>query len=328
MLLLVGFTLFLWLLPWGLMRMPRFLLWSGTYYGPMLEFSFVAPATTNADVVIFGDSSALFGIDPLQIKARTGLKVINLPNTISSLPVINDMALQRYVALNSPPKLIVFYFAPWNLNYRDAAQAETLYEGEEMLARHGSFRQLLAFARSHAAEAALFPFRFYSANSLTILISQLRVWRQDPLIVRHMGHADLVVGSSKLMKPSCRFPDKLLPKFQIDSALELARKYSTRETEVMFYMAPIPRCENVARLVDASYGELTAVPPKVMDPIYYDDDGYFIHLDHRGVSQATEGLLKALVSDLRPRMPQPGPSGGSRSGAESGGVPDTLSLRR
>jgi hypothetical protein len=299
----------MWALPWGLMRLPRFLVWSGTYFGSMLEYSFVASSTgTNADVVIFGDSSALFGIDPLLMSAETGLKVVNLPNAISSLPVTDDMALQRYLEHNAPPRLLVFYFAPWNLDYRNVSSTQALYEGEQMLARHGSLGQLLAFARSHPSEAGLFPFRFYSINSLTVFLSHLRRWHEDPPIVRSMGHADLVLATSKLLKPSCRFPEKLLHQSQVDSALDLAKKYGDRATAVMFYIAPVPHCENAELLKAGPYSELSAAPPQEMEPNLYDDDGYFIHLDHRGVPPATNQLVTAVQAALRPDHINPFPT--------------------
>ena len=298
---LLALCLLIWALPWGMIRLPRFLQWSGTYFGSLLEYAFVASsAKTDADVVIFGDSSALFGIDPLRITAKSGLKVINLPNTISSLPVVDDMALERYLAHKPPPRLIVFYFAPWNLDYHNLPPPDTLFEGEQMLARHGSFEQLLAFARSHPAEIGLFPFRFYSVNSLTVFLSRLRRWNEDPPVVRSMGHADLDIAVTKLMKPTCRFPDKLLRQSQVDSALRLSKKYGNADTAVMFYMAPVPHCENVNLLAAVPYSELTAAPPKQLEPDLYDDDGYFIHLDHRGVTAATDGLLTAMLAALGP----------------------------
>jgi hypothetical protein len=115
-----------------------------------------------------------------------------------------------------------------------------------------------------------------------------------------MGHADLAVAASKLMKPSCRFPDKLLHESQIDSALELARKYENRQIEVMFYIAPVPQCENANLLTAVPYSKLTAAPPKEIDAHYFDDDGYYIHLDRSGVPQATKLFLTAVLSALGP----------------------------
>jgi hypothetical protein len=124
---LLAFTATIWLLPFIFVRLPGFLRWSGSNYGSMLEYSF-ASSNANADVVIFGDSSALFGIDPLQMSAKLGLKTINLPNTMSSLPVTDDMALRQYLAHSAPPRLIVFYFAPWNLNFSNIDDPDKLFD--------------------------------------------------------------------------------------------------------------------------------------------------------------------------------------------------------
>ena len=77
--------------------------------GQVLDYSYRA-TNQNADVVVFGDSAALYNIDPARLSASLGLKVINLPNTRDSLVVAGDETLRRYLRNNRPPRLIVLYF--------------------------------------------------------------------------------------------------------------------------------------------------------------------------------------------------------------------------
>ena len=294
---LLAFTATIWLLPFILVRLPGFLRWSGSNYGSMLEYSF-ASSDANADVVIFGDSSALFGIDPLQMSAKLGLKTINLPNTMSSLPVTDDMALRQYLAHSAPPRLIVFYFAPWNLNFSNIDNPDQLFDGEEMLLRHGTLQQVASYTASHLRELAMFPFKFYTANSVTRSFTHLLHWHQIPPIAPAMGHADLDLPSSKIMKAPCELKVRVPREAPFDSVEALAKRYGTEKTKVLVYMAPIPSCANAQILATLPYSTLPAAPPKEMDPSNYDDDGYFTHLDRHGVPEATNSLIAAVRSQV------------------------------
>jgi hypothetical protein len=293
---LLAFTTAMWLLPFMLVCLPGFLRWSGSNYGPMLEYSFASRA--NADVVIFGDSSALFGIDPLQMSAQLGLKTINLPNTMSSLPVTDDMALRQYLSHNASPRLIVFYFSPWDLNFANVQNPDRLFDGEEMLLRHGSKRQIVDYSETHLREIAMFPFKFYTMNSVSVSLSGLWHWRQTPAIGPAMGHASLDLPQSKILKRPCELRVSVMQNAPFESGEALERRYSTDKTKVLFFMAPIPSCVNDGTLATLPYSTLHAAPPKEMDPSFYDDDGYFSHLDGRGVPEATNSLIAAVRSSL------------------------------
>lgn len=294
---LFAFTAAIWLLPLLLMRMPGFIRWSGSFWGSMLEYAYTAERI-NADIVIFGDSSAIFAIDPLQIDSSLGLKAINLPNTISSLPIVEDLGLQHYLSYNSRPRLIVFYFAAWNLNYQDVARPDKLYEGEEMLVRHGTVRQIAAFAGTHPEEAALFPLRFYSANTESFSLSSLMHWDRVPGIAPARGHATRAVPDLKHLHAPCELPAELLRDTQADSAKALGDKYRAQGIPVMFYMAPVPACDNDGILAALPYAKVGAAPPKQIDPADYENDGYYAHLDGHAVPEATANLVAAIRSVL------------------------------
>ena len=98
------------LYPWAflLVCLPSYEHWSASQWGPMLEYPYDSRA--NADIVIFGDSSAFFGIDPRLVNAQLGVRSVVLPDTVGSIPVTGDKPLQAYLAHNRKPRLIVFYF--------------------------------------------------------------------------------------------------------------------------------------------------------------------------------------------------------------------------
>src|ERR1700761_1688635 len=222
-----------------LVRMPGYERWGGSQWGPILDYAFQT-ANQNADVVIFGDSSALFALDPIQMGDNLRLKVINLPNTIGGLPVIGDMALERYMARNRPPKLIVFYFCAWDLDYQHVSGTR-LFEGEEMLARHGSWSQIARFGLLHPKEVFYFPFRIYSSVGFSTLKHLLDTRGSSSVVARSHGHIANYFTAPPLAS-DCTFPSSVIAEHKSASVQALMAKFSTAQTATMLYLAPVPRC--------------------------------------------------------------------------------------
>lgn len=76
-------------------------------------------ATMNGDgceVVIYGDSTAMFALNPLVIEQRTGLKTCNIAD-IEGETIVNDtMILDQFLARNARPRFIVFQYTPEGMN--------------------------------------------------------------------------------------------------------------------------------------------------------------------------------------------------------------------
>jgi hypothetical protein len=82
----------------------------------------------DCDVVVYGDSTALTGIEPHVIEQITGLKTCNL-SEVAGVQVINGlMELDTYLENNRRPKFIVFQYAPENFtdpaNWKEVSNFE------------------------------------------------------------------------------------------------------------------------------------------------------------------------------------------------------------
>jgi hypothetical protein len=284
-----------YMLGFVLVRMPGYERWGGSAWGPTLDYAFQT-GSQNADVVIFGDSSALFAVDPVQMGAKLGLKVINLPNTIGGLPVLGDMALKRYLAQNRPPKIILFYFCAWDLDYARAAGTR-LFEGEEMLARHGSLSQIVRFAVAHPSELFYFPFRVYNSLGPTSLRHWLDSRGKIPEVAASLGH----VRNSLYFPPlsnDCTIPASNIAQQRDASVRSLMVKYASPQTRTMLYLAPAPGCQNAGALQSAVTENLPTPPPAVFPPGDFTSDGYYAHLLPEAVPQATDLAVAAVQSYL------------------------------
>lgn len=288
---LVVLPLLIYFAGFFVVRIPSYERWGGSAWGPILDYAFQTGGE-NADVVIFGDSSPLFAVDPLQMSKQLGLKVINLPNTIGGLPVLRDMALRDYLASNRPPKLIVFYFCAWDLDYA-RAKGTRLFEGEEMLVRHGSWNQIMGFMVHHPREAFYFPFRVYSGFGPRALLHLLHPSSSVAEIARFRGHVANVLPYARLAS-ECQIPESFLQQQATTSVKKLMQQYSTPQTMTLLYLAPVPGCQNVGSLLTSIRTNLAIGAPAVLPPRDFSADGYYAHLEPNAVSATTDLASLAL----------------------------------
>jgi hypothetical protein len=287
-------ALIIYLLPWFLLRIPSFERWGGSGYGPVMDYAYQTNGQ-NADIVLFGDSSEVLGIDPSKLSQELGVKVVALPNTIGSLRLTGEMAMQHYLAHNRPPKLIVLYVAPWNLNYSHEESKFLLFEGEEMLFRHGTFSEIFAFFKTHPSDTLLFPFRLYEVNPRVAMTVFLQHRHPSETAAATRGHYDPLYMVPPFDKP-CELPEAMVKRVDFDSTKSFVARYSTPATKVMVYNAPIPGCSNSLILQNRSYDAVGAAPPRTIDPKKFKEDEYYVHLEPTGVDQATGYLRDAILS--------------------------------
>ena len=288
-----GLTLVLWLLPIALLRLPAWERWDQTHFTPLLDSSYTASGI-DADIVVFGDSSALYGFDPQAMAATLGLRVLNLPGSIGSLQINRDRGLQTYLAHNKPPTLIVFYLAPWDLDYGHISPSSELYEAEEILLRHGSVLEILRFAAAHPRDALLLPLRFYHVHHPSAVLRGMR-HPTPPFLAATMGHLDF---NQPAIPPNCTLPAQFLSDAVTTTSVRtLLTRYNTPHTRAIVYIAPVPACANAASLRHP-YPEISAAPPVVLPPTAFADDGHYAHLQATAVPIATQAFTDALAAVL------------------------------
>ncbi len=278
-----------------LVRSKAYSNWRDSQWGPMLEFSY-APGPRSADVVIFGDSSAFIGVDPRLIDQELPVTALLLPNTIGSLPITRDIPLRRYLETHKTPKLLVLYFSPWNLDYNHAGSVR-LFEGEEMMFRHGTGAEIAGFIMHYPAQFLFFPFRFYNTYGAGILKSLLPHHQHTAASVdAALGHLDDTDAFAQLA-PACKIPSKLMSDESEASVAALARQYSP-ELPVLVYMAPIPGCTNASTALGRSFSAVGAAPPAVLPATEFVGDPYYAHMEPFAVPAATHLLVEAIRSRL------------------------------
>ena len=217
-------------------------------------------------------------------------------------PVIDDLPLRYYLSVNKAPKLIVFYFSPWDLNYLHE-DSHFLFEGEEVLLRHGNAREIAAFALKHPFDALEYPFMAYSTGPKAALMSALHHDDRFKAIAANRGHlesASVSAGGRKAVtnvESPCTLPARFFGK-ESGSVQDLRAKYAAGHTRILVFLAPVPACENVGSVTAQDYSSVKAATPNVLPPSSYRDDGFYIHLDPSAVPAATATLTTAVKRAL------------------------------
>ena len=297
---LLSIPLLVYLLTFALVMIPAlgYERWGASKWGPVLDFGFHA-SHRDADIVVFGDSSAFLGIDPRLAEQSIHRSIVVLPNTVGSLPVTGDLALRRYLAQNKPPSLLVFYFSAWNLDYQRTAKAH-FFEGEEMLLRNGTAHQIGQFIRTHPLDILAFPLQLHSTLGLRNIRQALQHSREQETAAAG-GHVDYLEPYPPMTQP-CRLPENYLSQRNADSVDTLVQRYAGPQTKVIVYLAPVPACANAPQLATAKLSSAPVLPPVPLTAGDFAEDGFFAHIRPDQVPAATSLFVRQLAPYLQQSM--------------------------
>ena len=109
------------------------------------------------DVLIFGDSTAMTGIDPALVNRDTGLRTCNIAVTNAVLAVTGNLPLETFLQENARPKMLIVQLSPDDFQQRNRVWNHTVYaEGLLELLRHGTPAQSRHLLLTHPHEAIAF----------------------------------------------------------------------------------------------------------------------------------------------------------------------------
>lgn len=278
-------------LPFFLATSANYEHWATSTWTPMLEYSYSLRGQ-DADVVIFGDSSAFIGLDPRIINRTLGIRSVVLPDSVGSIPVTGDKPLESYMAQNRPPKLLVLYFSPWDMDFRRIA-AFRQFEGQEMMLRHDTWGNIGRFALQQPTELLAYPFRLYSTFGPKMIKAVLHHVDREKEVADALGHADYKEHFAPLTS-DCLIPRDYLAKTGTASVQALVQKYTTPQTRVLVYVAPVPACRNAAEETGRPFADVHAEGQKTLPPEEFAADPYYAHVLPQFVPDSTAQLIATL----------------------------------
>lgn len=222
------------------------------------------------DVLIFGDSTAMTGIDPDRVQRETGFKTCNIAVTNAVLAVTHNLTLDHFLANNPKPRILLIQLSPDGFQPASSTWASTIYpEGMLELLRHGDPTQSRRMLLHHPQEAIAFA--GYAAGFSLYTVGK-KFWSHltntpagDDSVAIHNGFFTPPSPARKSCEPAVPLSNALADGKYARSVVEqYQRMYGSASRVVLVNVAPIPSCD---RNLGAFSSQLSGVTSNVLLPL-------------------------------------------------------------
>jgi hypothetical protein len=214
----------------------------------------------DCDVLVYGDSTAMTGINPAVVTQQTGFRTCNIAVTNAVLAVTGNLTLDHYLQQNAKPKMLIVQLSPDDFQQENRVWHQTIYaEGLLELLRHGSTRDARRVLLTHPHEAVAFAgyaagfSAYYAIKDVFFRATHIRpeedqIQIADGFFTPPSPARKYCEPAAKLTNASEDFPRSLTSDYM--------KNYNSRSSVVLVDVAPIPSCDtNLA----AYTGELRGI---------------------------------------------------------------------
>lgn len=203
----------------------------------------------DCDVLVFGDSTAMTGIDPDVIERNTGFKTCNIAVTNAVLAVTHNLTLNRYLANNGRPRVLLVQLSPDGFQPESNAWGQTVYpEGLLEQLRHGNPAESRHLLLTHPQQAIAFAgyaagFTLYSGvKDIWFHVTNRRL--EEDAVTINNGFFTPPSPPSTSCEPGATFSNPgaggTFPSAVVG---EYQNGYADRSGIVLVNVAPIPSCD-------------------------------------------------------------------------------------
>lgn len=203
----------------------------------------------DCDVLVYGDSTAMTGIDPEVVSQSTGFKTCNIAVTNAVLAVTGNLTLDHYLKQNARPKVLVIQLSPDDFQQENRVWKHTIYaEGLLEQLRHGSPEESRRVLLTHPHEAVSFAgyaagfSAYYAIKDIWFRTTHLRP-EEDQVQVRN-GFFTPPAPPRTYCDPAAKLTDRSSGAFSRMLADDFRSTYTPRSSIVLVDVAPIPSCDN------------------------------------------------------------------------------------
>ncbi len=201
----------------------------------------------NCDVLVYGDSTAMTGINPAVVSQETGFKTCNIAVTNAVLAVTGNLTLDHYLQQNEKPRMLIVQLSPDDFQQENRAWRHTIYaEGLLELLRHGSPEDSRRVLLTHPHEAVSFAgyaagfSAYYAIKDMWFRVTHLRP--EEDQIQVHNGFFTPPSPARTYCDPATALHNGSRD-FPRSVADDYINGYSDRSAVVLVDVAPIPSCD-------------------------------------------------------------------------------------
>jgi hypothetical protein len=255
----------------------------------------------DCDVLIFGDSTAMTGIDPAVVERNTGFKTCNISVTNAVLAVTHNLTLNRYLAQNAKPRVLLIQLSPDGFQPESNIWNQTVYpEGLVELLRHGSPAQSRRVLLTHPREAIAFAgyAAGFSAYSLLkdawFYMTDMRPGEDEVAI--HNGFFTPQAPPSTSCEPGATFSNpRAGGEYPRTVVGEYESDYAGRSGIVLVNVAPIPACDQNLAAFSSELNGITSNSVLPLPVSLFNDPRHYTAVGSAVVSRLVAQELNAIA---------------------------------
>jgi hypothetical protein len=248
------------------------------------------------DIVIYGDSTAMIGIDPAIIQQRTGLSACNI-SEYAGITLINHMlVVDDFLAHNPRPRFIVFLFAPDSLNLpRSWNKRVSTFEGISYLIERQPPAKTAVLLASHPLETL-----GWAESGMRLAVEHLH-GRPFPATTAHYRDATLGRFPIPESTRSACDPDtdyRNLP--DAPFIADLRSRYGQDGTQVIVDAMPTAPCDPNLAFYQQHLNSVIDDKPYPTIPLSAISTDGRLHVNHEGISLLSEMVARQIIALATP----------------------------
>ncbi len=244
----------------------------------------------DCDVLVYGDSTAMTGIDPEVVSRNTGFKTCNIAVTNAVLAVTGNLTLDHYLKQNARPKVLVIQLSPDDFQQENRIWRHTIYaEGLLEQLRHGSPAESRRVLFSHPHETVSFAgyaagfSAYYALKDIWLRTTHLRA-EEDQVHVRN-GFFTPPAPPRTYCDTAAKLNDRSSGAFSRMLANDFRNTYSPRSAVVLVDVAPIPSCDDNLAAYTSELNGITSNSLQSLPIEFFNDGRHYTATGSRVVSR-------------------------------------------
>lgn len=275
--LLVGLAAMMWAV--RIVRSEEFLALFPDPFVVTLDAAY-RPFEPACEVVVFGDSTAVTGVDPRVIETATGMRTCNVAVPAPVVSALGTKTVDAFLATHPKPKVLVVQINPDNLwAHPDNWDSITGFYPESILLRHHPGSETdwalilhpvhtFVFLES-VLQAKYFPSREKLATFATDNAASLAVYRDSRGLLTLHSEPEVACKNRTPAPYAKSTPDGAWVK-------AVRAKYEAQGIRTLIRSSDIPACDPTAEVFTAAYAKMVDAPQRTLPVgMFNDADRHF-----------------------------------------------------
>ena len=246
----------------------------------------------DCQILVYGDSTAMVGLDPAVLQERTGLSACNIAEFAGMTFVNKTLLLDMFLRHNPRPRFIVFMFAPDNMADPYSWDRLSIFEAVYFRLRYGRDKGTVRLLASHPVDTLTWAergMRMVVLNGPSAPFPAETAHLREPFNGRFRMRGDA--------ERACHEP----PEYVVPATAwidQLRSEYAVDGTTVIFDVAPLPDCDKANPWLAQHFSHVVDDSPLPTLPITSFLKNSGLHLTDVGSRQISI-IVAAQVEDHR-----------------------------